>query len=82
VDGQKREREEEHSYAMLTHWQKELKLLEGWLNSPKKEEDFHRDEVMKNSKGNLQESKGREYIKKKKEKQPMDNNNDLQQNNC
>ena len=80
MDGQKREREEEHSYAMLTHWQKELKLLEGWLNSPKKEEDFHRDEVMKNSKGNLQEGKSLEE-EKKKEKKPVDNRNNLQQNN-
>jgi hypothetical protein len=73
--------QEEHSGSILTQWEKELKMLEDWLNHPKIEEDYQRDAIMKNSKGNLQEGKSPEEIKKK-EKQPVDNNNNLQQNNC
>jgi hypothetical protein len=32
-------------------------MLENWLNHPKMEEDYQRNAIMKDSKGNLQEVK-------------------------
>jgi hypothetical protein len=40
--------EEEHTDKMLTHWEKELKLLEDWLGNPGTKGYFPRDTVVKN----------------------------------
>ena len=43
--------QEEHSYSILTQWEKELEMLENWLNHPKVEEYYQRNEIMKDRKG-------------------------------
>ena len=68
----------EHSDSILTQWEKELEILENWLNHPNIGEDYHRNSIMKDSTGNLQESKSHEEIKKK-EKQPMGSSNKKRQ---
>jgi hypothetical protein len=73
--------QDEHSGSTLTQWEKELEMLEDWLNHPKIEEDYQRDAIMKNRKGNLQEGKSPEEMKKK-EKKLVDNRNNLQPNSC
>jgi hypothetical protein len=70
---------EEHSDSTLIQWEKELEMLEEWLNHPKVEEYYQRDAVMKDNKGDLQEIKGPEEIKEKDEKPMGSNSRNLQQ---
>jgi len=44
--------QEEHSDSILTQWE-ELEMLENSLNHPKVEEDYQRNAIMKDRKGNL-----------------------------
>jgi hypothetical protein len=39
-------KEEEHSDAILTQWETELKILEDWLDNPTKKEDYQKETVM------------------------------------
>jgi hypothetical protein len=65
---------EEYSDSVLTQWEKEIEMLEKWLNHPKVGEDYQGEEVMKNSEENLQERQSPEEISEK-EKQPVGSNN-------
>jgi hypothetical protein len=38
--------EEEHADKMLTPWEKELEMLEDWLNNPEPVDDCHEQTVM------------------------------------
>jgi hypothetical protein len=38
--------EEEHAVKMLTPWEKELEMLEDWLNHPEPVDDCHEQTVM------------------------------------
>jgi hypothetical protein len=57
-------------------------MLENWLNHPKVEEDYQRNAIMKDRKGNLQEGKSPEEIKKKEKKLTGSSSKNLQQGDC
>jgi hypothetical protein len=40
--------QEEYSYSALTQWEKEIEMLEKWLNHPKVGEYYQGEAVMKN----------------------------------
>jgi hypothetical protein len=44
-----------NSDYILTQWEKELEMLENWSNYPRIGEEYYRNEIMKDRKGNLQE---------------------------
>jgi hypothetical protein len=39
-------KEEEHGYKMLTPWEKELEMMEDWLNHPEPVDDCHEQTIM------------------------------------
>jgi len=55
---------EEHLDSILDQWE-ELEMLENWFHHPKVDEDYQRNEIMEDTKGNLLEGKSLEEIKKK-----------------